>query len=96
MNYISRLLEGQLRQAADHFPALLLTGPRRVGKTTLLRHLFPRAQYYLVEDPDIIAFDQKRNVILVQGMTDRLRFQPGVKSGDLDKLISRVAVFFPG
>lgn len=34
---------------------MLLTGPRRAGKTTLLRRLFPRAEYHLVEDPDIIA-----------------------------------------
>jgi hypothetical protein len=42
-----------VRQAARHFPALVVTGPRRAGKTTLLRQLFPKAQYVLLEDPDI-------------------------------------------
>ncbi len=39
--------------AARHFPALVVTGPRRAGKTTLLRRLFPDAQYCLLEDPDV-------------------------------------------
>jgi hypothetical protein len=30
-----------------------VTGPRRAAKTTLLRQLFPRAHYVLLEDPDI-------------------------------------------
>jgi predicted AAA+ superfamily ATPase len=33
----------------------VITGPRRTGKTTLLRRLFPRAQCVLLEDPDIQA-----------------------------------------
>ncbi len=37
------------------FPAVVLTGPRRAGKTCLLRHLFPRDSYFLMEDPDIVA-----------------------------------------
>lgn len=37
------------------FPAVVLTGPRRAGKTCLLRHLFPQASYFLLEDPDIVA-----------------------------------------
>lgn len=41
--------------ASRSFPALVLTGPRRAGKTFLLRHMFPRAAYYLFEDPDIVA-----------------------------------------
>lgn len=55
MKYIPRQIESELLLASKHFPGLILTGPRRAGKTTLLRKLFPKAQYYLLEDPDNIA-----------------------------------------
>jgi predicted AAA+ superfamily ATPase len=48
-------LSGQIARAVKAFPAIVLTGPRRAGKTWLLRHLFPKAEYYLLEDPDIVA-----------------------------------------
>ena len=38
--YITRELEDVLTQAAREFPAVVLTGPRQSGKTTLLKHLF--------------------------------------------------------
>src|SRR5271165_2524572 len=53
MRYIPRILGDVLREAARHFPAVVVTGPRRAGKTTLLRQLFPKARYVLLEDPDI-------------------------------------------
>jgi predicted AAA+ superfamily ATPase len=34
---------------------VVVTGPRRAGKTSLLRHLVPRASYHLFEDPDVVA-----------------------------------------
>src|SRR5271155_631905 len=53
MRYVSRKLGKTLQVAARHFPAAVITGPRRSGKTTLLRHVFPTARYVLLEDPDI-------------------------------------------
>ncbi|MFA4889098.1 MAG: ATP-binding protein [Candidatus Omnitrophota bacterium] len=55
MRYINRLIGKEILHASRAFPALLVTGPRRAGKTVLLEKLFPKASYYLLEDPDIIA-----------------------------------------
>ncbi len=53
MRYVSRKLENVVQGAGRHFPTVVVTGPRRAGKTTLLRQLFPKTRYVLLEDPDI-------------------------------------------
>ncbi|HEY5282815.1 MAG TPA: ATP-binding protein [Polyangia bacterium] len=55
MKNIRRVLEAELVRAARAFSVILLTGPRRSGKTTLLRHAFPKADYRLLEDPDELS-----------------------------------------
>jgi predicted AAA+ superfamily ATPase len=56
--------------ASRGFSAVLLTGPRRSGKTTLLQLMRPKADYRLLEDPDSLAqvHDDPR------GFLDGLRF----------------------
>lgn len=53
MRFVPRLIADEVLAAARQFPSVVLTGPRRSGKTALLRRLFPKASYALLEDPDI-------------------------------------------
>lgn len=55
MPAFDRTLAPTLLRAAKDWPAVVLTGPRRAGKTHLLRHCFPDAAYFLLEDPDVLA-----------------------------------------
>jgi uncharacterized protein len=49
-----RELSKQILKASKSFSAIVITGPRRAGKTYLLKKLFPKAQYVLLEDPDTL------------------------------------------
>ena len=52
--YIERSLEPVLRRAAREFPAVVMTGPRQSGKTTLLKHVFGKTcRYVSLEPPDV-------------------------------------------
>jgi len=53
MQTVRRQILPALLTALRRFPAVVVTGPRRAGKTTLLRAAVPGARYVLLEDPDI-------------------------------------------
>jgi len=54
MKYIKRAIENAVCKVSKTFPVLLVTGPRQVGKTTLLQKLAEEGrQYVTLDDPDI-------------------------------------------
>lgn len=58
-----------IRTVARHFPALLLTGPRQTGKTTLLRAAFPEATYVSFDLPSIAAEAEANPERFLSGFT---------------------------
>ena len=53
MRYIHRTIEKLLLKAVKQFPAVVLTGPRQTGKSTLLKQLFPKYNYVTLDDINI-------------------------------------------
>ena len=51
MKYIKRSIEKIVQQAMRDYKAVLVTGSRQVGKSTLLKKLFPDYKYVTLDDP---------------------------------------------
>lgn len=59
---IYRTLVDEIKNLAQHFPVITITGPRQSGKTTLCRNLFPDYAYINLEDISLreqIQYDTK-------------------------------------
>lgn len=53
---IKREAEQELRDLAQTFKAVAVTGPRQSGKTTLVKYVFPTKPYVNLENPDMRLF----------------------------------------
>lgn len=53
---IKRALETKLHELANYYPAVVVTGPRQSGKTTLCRMAFPESNYVSLEAMDVRDF----------------------------------------
>src|ERR1700738_4030525 len=85
MHYIPRLITSKLLHFLQFFPSVVLVGARQVGKSTLLKHLFPDYSYVLFDpfedienarrDPDLFLDNKTTPLIL-----DEVQYAPEVIS----------------
>lgn len=55
--YVTRLIEKTLKSAVKTFPAVIITGPRQSGKTTLVKHVLGASYNYVsLDELDIRSF----------------------------------------
>lgn len=65
--FLNRSLERSIQRVSGHFPVLLLTGPRQVGKTTLLANLAgPDRGYISLDDLDARQLAQQDPALFLQ------------------------------
>ncbi len=82
--YIRRTLEGFVKKASDQFPVVLVTGPRQVGKTTILRHMAQGARKYVsLDDPMLAQLAKDEPSLFLQRFTppvliDEIQYAPGL------------------
>jgi predicted AAA+ superfamily ATPase len=81
--WINRHLATRVLAAARQFPALVVTGGRQTGKTTLLRHLFPEASFASLDLPSAAYQADERGEEFLTGyqepvILDEVQYAPGL------------------
>lgn len=80
--YIKRAIEDTVLKISAMFPVLLITGPRQVGKTTLLQNLSePGRKYVTLDDPDVRYLAMHDPALFMQRYTppvliDEIQYAP--------------------
>jgi len=80
--YIKRAIEDTVVKTSTMFPVLLLTGPRQVGKTTLLQTLAEAERKYVtLDDPDVRYLAKHDPALFMQRYTppvliDEIQYAP--------------------
>lgn len=59
--YIKRHIEDTINRVSNMYSALIVTGPRQVGKTTVLKHICKDIQYITLDDPGVMQYAKKEN-----------------------------------
>lgn len=49
--HVIREIQQEISAAVQQFPVVVVIGARQTGKSTLLLHLFPQAEYLTLDDP---------------------------------------------
>jgi len=81
--WIERRLSAQTLSAARQFPALVVTGARQTGKTTLLRQLFPEASFASLDLPSAAYQADERGEEFLRAykepvILDEVQYAPGL------------------
>ncbi len=81
--WIQRQICSSLERCARQFPVLLLTGARQVGKTSLLRQMFPAHGYATLDVPEAAALAEQSPAVFLAGcpppvIIDEVQYSPGI------------------
>ena len=81
--YIRRHIESVISECLQQFPILLVTGPRQVGKTTLLQHVCKNFEYVTFDDLLVLReATEETNLFLINKkpplLIDEVQYAPEI------------------
>ncbi len=81
--WITRNAEKLIKEYKKQFSVIIITGARQVGKTSILLHLFPKASYVTLDDPQIAPNADKfpedfLKSIKTPAIIDEAQYAPGL------------------
>ena len=81
--YIRRHIEPVISECLQQFPILLVTGPRQVGKTTLLQYVCKNFEYVTFDDPLVLReATEETNLFLINNkpplLIDEVQYAPEI------------------
>lgn len=89
--FIPRTLGSQLKEMAEWFPIVSLTGPRQSGKSTLAKHEFPDHAYLNLEDPQLRAQAIDDPVSFIRNRPEHLIIDEAQYAPDLFSMLQVVS-----
>ncbi len=68
--YIKRAIGPTIRKISDSFKVMLVTGPRQVGKTTLLKNLAELTRKYVtLDDPNMSRLAKQEPALFIESFS---------------------------
>lgn len=83
MQFVPRTIAASLREQAEKYPVLAVTGPRQSGKTTLLKEMFPDYTYLSLEDLNTRLFAIEDPVGFLNAYPERAIFDEAQQAPQL-------------
>ena len=89
-NYISREMQDLLKEAAQYFSVICITGPRQSGKSTILKEMFPQAIKYSLKDVNVREFALNDPVAFLGQTTEMMFIDEVQKAPELFEYIQGI------
>jgi len=81
--YIKRHVEDTVKKVSELYSAVIVTGPRQVGKTTMLKEVCSGIRYISLDNPEVLEYARTEGTLFFKTYTppivlDEVQYAPGL------------------
>lgn len=81
--YINRHIESTIKKVSEMYSAVIVTGPRQIGKTTVLKEVCGKLKYISLDNPEVLEYAKNEGGLFFKTYTppivlDEVQYAPGL------------------